>query len=187
MNHWYDSHLHIDGIVPSSGRVLLDDDPTPDLWELIRTTPYVTWLINTDGDISGFLDTLPDWAQPATLRNPTSGLPPNVWVGANVEDWEDLLRVRSKVRFLIANSCSHPGELRSAMNAWRCSNCGHRGASREPRPKTCPHANHLCGDAKLLPQIHWVVGSPHYPSEEHRRVVESSGASYWPDKFPNVR
>jgi hypothetical protein len=136
-------------------------------------------------DIPSFIDDLPDDLKPPTQRNPEGGLPKTVWVGGfHHHVWPDILDVRSRVRFLLINEKTDLLSLEEALDAWRCSNCGRRGTA--PRPRACPHAVGLCGDARLLPEIHWVVDLTPGGQEEVAKMVHAAGAAYWPEEFPRV-
>ena len=133
-------------------------------------------------DVARFLADLPDHFKPATPARPTSGLPKNVWVGGPVSKvWPEILDVRSRIRFLTIDRAHDVRKLNEALAAWRCSNCGHRGIA--PRPEKCPHAAYLCGDAKLLPQIDWIVDRRSRKTDIAGRV-HKTGALYWPEEIP---
>jgi hypothetical protein len=113
-------------------------------------------------------------------------LPKNVWVGGLARDvWPEILDVRSRIRFLVIENAADARELTHALAAWRCSNCGRRGVA--PRPKTCPHAAAICGDAKILPQIDWIIDrrTPGYNAKT-LEIVHKAGVLYWPEEFPDV-
>jgi hypothetical protein len=144
-----------------------------------------TYAVELD-DVTAFLAALPDDFKPPTQKNPQGGLPKNVWVGGRIEDvWPEILDVRSRIRFLIVDQHSDLIVLEDALSAWRCSNCGRRGTA--PRPKTCPHAAHLCGDAKLLPQIQWVIDLGDDVNRDVKELADETGVAYWPSDFPDVR
>lgn len=111
---------------------------------------------------AAFAASLPAAFQAPTQRNPTAGLPANIWVGMTVVTGEDvraaerLLDIRARIRWVSVGTLPWKAEteLIDLLAAWRCSNCGQRGTGR--RPKACPHAKSLCGDAKIEPQIHWL-------------------------------
>lgn len=175
--HWFDFEVS-DKPVPIAGRVLVDANYAP--WDVIRTEPQdaVTWLLQVKS-VKRFLATLPPDMQPATPARPLSGLPKNVWVGGHLEEvWPELLDVRARVRFLIVDERTDPNLLKNALDAWRCSNCGRRGQS--PRPQHCPHAAHLCGDASLLPQVHWIIDL------NNSTTWKQQGVAYWPEGAPSV-
>lgn len=135
-------------------------------------------------DVSAFLDALPDHFKPATPARPTSGLPKNVWVGGPVSRvWPAILDVRARIRFLTIDRSHDLRHLNTALAAWRCSNCGRRGVA--PRPALCPHAHQLCGDAKLLPQIDWIIDRRSRKNDLASRV-HKAGALYWPEEIPYV-
>lgn len=152
----------------------------------------VPWDEITDGaiyaieihDVLPFIADLPDRFKPATPARPTSGLPKNVWIGGPVRlVWPEILDIRSRIRFLTIDKSHDLRHLTAALAAWRCSNCGHRGVA--PRPEKCPHANFLCGDAKLLPQIDWIIDRRSRKNDVAGRV-HKAGAVYWPKEFPRV-
>jgi hypothetical protein len=134
-------------------------------------------------DPAAFVASLPVKFQSPTQMNPHAGLPTNVWCGVTLKTAQDvrvaesLFHVRSRVRW-IADELSPSEFLRAErpfyrlLQSWRCSNCGRRG--EYPRPKRCPHANVLCGDAKLDSQIHWII-----PYVE-RNYFNAGDIAIWP-------
>lgn len=155
-------------------------DPIP--WDEIRKAKnaHFTYALEIN-DVLPFIADLPEDMKPPTQRNPQGGLPKNVWVGGMVNDvWPEILDVRSKTRFILVDEDVE--NVRAATEAWRCSNCGHRGLA--PRPKTCPHAANLCGDAKLVPQIHWHVDISGVTPDDYREDIKKRGLAYWPEEFP---
>ena len=141
-----------------------------------------TWLVELT-DAVEFLAWLQVGFRPPTQGIPSSGLPAGVWAGVRLpyvdasgeplRDVIDLLDVRARVRWVETPDGGVPERL---LHAWRCSNCGTRG--EEPRPRLCPHAGLLCGDAAIDPQVH-VVMSDHV-DEKQARVLRGLGISVWP-------
>lgn len=134
----------------------LDRHPaTPILWQEIREHPDQIWMLRVSDPIF-FLASLPEDFKPPIPGRQNSCLPKNIWVGGRFSHvWPDILSVSAATRFLVVQSNDSIEGLVEAMEAWRCSSCGTRGVF--PRPEKCPHAVFLCGDAKLLPQIHWLI------------------------------
>lgn len=137
-------------------------------------------------DAQKFLATLsPEWLPPTQLH-PNTGIPLNVWVGAEVkaktyrttDEIDKLVDVRARVRFLISSNNLDERRLAKYFESWRCTNCGRRGPP--PMPKRCPHANALCGDAKLEPQIHWLI-KRRPVSVVLERTLHQRGAVIWPE------
>jgi hypothetical protein len=133
-------------------------------WEVLRGPDTYAVQIN---DVSSFLDKMPLEFMPATNARPLGGLPKNVWVGGlSSKVWPEILQVRSAVRFLILDS--EEDVVSEIVGAWRCSNCGTRGYL--PRPNRCPNARGLCGDAKLLPEIHKLITTHNFPDATKRGI-----------------
>lgn len=133
-------------------------------WDDILANPMVPYFIELH-DPSGFAHTLPQDYKPPTQGNPNAGLPINVWVGCSIRKdafrhAEKLVNVVARLRWLRLQGDFGRGralkEVGDMLNSWRCSNCGHRGP-RRPYSGRCPHAKVMCGDARLDPQIHWLI------------------------------
>lgn len=92
-------------------------DPTwrAQLWHLIKTTPYLTWLLLTKR-IGNASDMLPmDWEEGY----------PNVWLGITTgtqkafdRDWPKLAQVPARVRWLSIEPQLESVRVRPAMSAW---------------------------------------------------------------------
>lgn len=189
MSRWYDFKIG-DAPVPCVGRLLIEGNPTPGMWDRIRAeAPPVTgpdagvygatFLIVID-DVKAFLESMPKDMHPPEHGAPFNGLPKNVWVGGRGTVWPDILDVRPRVRFLIAGGSTLDGIL----DAWRCRLCGIRGLA--PRPARCPRTN-LCGDGTLISQVHWVVDEKDRKS--FRDAARAAKVTYWSPKngeFPDV-
>lgn len=136
---WWDNTV---GMVPkgkTGERLATMDDVRLHLFETIRTTPYLDWLLLTKRPqnwakcIEGVLkliESLPDWDTPGTHRwEPLRDWladwfvlhepPANVWIGTTVEDQEradkripQLLQIPAKVRFLSCEPLLGPVDLR---------------------------------------------------------------------------
>ncbi|MFZ2540171.1 MAG: phage Gp37/Gp68 family protein, partial [Gallionella sp.] len=85
-----------------------------DLWNLIASTPNLTWLLLTKriGNVARLVD--PRWME--------HGFPDNVWLGATVVNQEEadrdipkLLQIPAKVRFLSVEPMLGPVDLIQAM------------------------------------------------------------------------
>lgn len=136
-------------------------------WKDIEANPMQPFLIELS-DPSRFSRELPVDYRPPTSNNPKTGLPSNVWVGCRASKTQyrhvnHLTSVSARIRWLKLVGPMGRHELKffgRILDSWRCSNCGHRGP-RRPWGGQCPHAKAMCGDAQLLPQIHWVIpGDP---------------------------
>lgn len=152
---------------------------------VVESRPGVTWLCDV-GSPKAFSACLPLEYQPPTNKNPSAGLPKNVWCGVTIESASrtellrvgDLIDVRARIRWVYLDGrfdSFDAGRLMPLLSSWRCTHCGRRGLA--PRPALCPHAKALCGDAKLEPQIHWLLGRDLHRFEEAREL----GLVLWPN------
>lgn len=160
-----------------------------DLEELARTVegePRTKFLLLVE-DFDHFNDNMPDaWRRLTSLGG--GGIPPNVWVGAGIATQEEadermrrLVKIRARVLFiLLKKSHDKKIDLKPGLIAWRCSNCGVRGGyGRLTRPGVCPTGS-ICNDAKLNPQIHWVVSMDPYENNTGRATRCSNlGIAFW--------
>lgn len=119
------------------------DDWRADLWDLIRLTPDLDWLLLTKRP-ENILEMIPliwrRWAQP------------NVWYGTSVEDQRrageripELLKVPAKVRFL---SCE---PLLGSVDLGRATPCGYYC------DESIGHVDHGFWTPGIQPGIHWVI------------------------------
>lgn len=142
------------------------------------------WLVELTDPLD-FLAWLQPGFKPPMQGNPHSGLPRNVWAGVRLgsapyADPLELLEVRSAVRWVDLEPGLPWEEITGwydVVQAWRCSNCGTRGTT--PRPRLCPHAAGLCGDARIDPQIH-VVMTDALIYDEDANVLTKLGIALWP-------
>ena len=167
----------------------------------VRDAPNKIFMVVLE-DPAKFFTQLPSEFQSPTQRNPHSGLPANVWPGvmfrsdgrydlrASVRKVERLVDIRARVRWVMSSKATKEmeSEIVRTLSSWRCSNCGRRGPY--PRPKQCPHASILCGDAKLEPQIHWYLGTTESDrwrmSVAFEQALGDLGVVIYPD-VPEVR
>ena len=144
-------------------------------------------LIELD-DPSDFVQRLPAEFSTPSQRYPNAGLPPNAWCGVVVDGHKtlararQLLEVRARVLWVYMVSGSWSAAL-DLFEPWRCTRCGRRGGF--PRPKHCPHARFLCGDARLEPQIQWLILDPSM-DPLFGNNVKKLGVEVYPDEIPIV-
>ena len=153
----------------------IDQEDLDDSWETIRSGGEEVLIDLVD--VPSFLEKLPPDLRPATMVGAQAGLPKNVCVGGRFKDVRpDILNVRARIRYLVVDNLTNLKEYKKALEAWRCSFCGHRGTY--PRPRLCPHAHGLCGDAKLLPEIHWIVCLGYDVGKKKQTLAEKYGVLF---------
>jgi hypothetical protein len=147
-------------------------------------------LIELDDPVA-FVKALPPHLQTPTQWNPNAGLPPNAWCGvtldghASMKRAGELLSVRARVLWVHFKDASWTETTRLFV-PWRCPRCGQRGKPSwlARRPENCSSSAQLCGDAKLEPQIHWLIlDQTLTPLAED---VRGLGGLVWPSEIPDV-